>query len=143
MGNKKAVSRSDGKLMHYSVGMVVEFGNKYLLVDRLKEPLGFACPAGHIEEEETPEDAALRELREETGLMADKLELFAEKEILWNSCRTGDCHYWYLFLAEVSSPEVVLNEKEARSIGWYSAEEIARLKLEPVWIYWLKFLKIF
>jgi 8-oxo-dGTP diphosphatase len=39
-------------------------------------PNQWSLPGGHVERDETPEQAARRELLEETGLTADALELF-------------------------------------------------------------------
>ena len=49
--------------MHRSVGVIIE--NKKgerLMIERKNLPFGWACPAGHIDEGETPLEAAKREL---------------------------------------------------------------------------------
>jgi 8-oxo-dGTP diphosphatase len=59
------------------VSIVVEQGGRLLLIQRGVEPgLGkWALPSGFIELEESPEEAAVRECKEETGLSIAKLEL--------------------------------------------------------------------
>ena len=52
MSNPKQGKSKDGKLMHYSVGALIKKDGKYLLIDRVKPPLGFAGIAGHIDEGE-------------------------------------------------------------------------------------------
>ena len=57
--------------------VVVEKEGKVLLVKRGIEPAKgeWSLPAGFLELEETPDEAAVRELEEETGLSADKEDL--------------------------------------------------------------------
>ena len=138
---KEGVS-STGKPMHYSAGALVKKEEKYLLIDRAHPPYGFAGPAGHIDEGESPEEAVKREVREETGLTITSCKLLEKEEISNNVCTTGmTIHYWYLFECAVSG-DVKQNKRETKSIGWYTPSEIKKLKLEPVWEYWFKKLKI-
>jgi ADP-ribose pyrophosphatase len=51
--------------------------NEMILTKQYRHPFGqviYDLPAGGMEEGETPEQAALRELEEETGYSAEKLE---------------------------------------------------------------------
>lgn len=142
MGTPKAGISSDGREMHYSVGAVIELGGRYLLIDRVKPPLGFAGIAGHVDAGEDVTEALRREVREESGLEVEKYEPLFEEEVGWNVCSRGvPVHYWYLFRCGVSG-DVRHNILEAKSIGWYSVEDIRSLKLEPVWEYWFKKLGI-
>ncbi len=60
------------------VGVLVEMGGKIVLVQRGHEPFEgwWALPAGYIEADESVEQAAVRECKEETGLEVELLELF-------------------------------------------------------------------
>lgn len=60
-----------------TAGLAVVGESGVLLTKRAVEPgLGkWAVPGGHLEHEETPEAAAVRELEEETGLRADRDDL--------------------------------------------------------------------
>lgn len=49
--------------------------DKVLLIDRKNEPYGWAVPGGLVDLYETMEQAALRELQEETGIKADISDL--------------------------------------------------------------------
>ena len=106
MGIPKLGVSTQGKPMHYSVGALIERKGKYLLIDRLKPPPGFAGLAGHIDQGETPEQALYREVDEEGGLKVERYKKLFEEELNWNWCKKGgkgvDVHYWYLFNCEVS-----------------------------------------
>ena len=61
-------------------GLVIDFsGTKGLLIGRYdqkganRERLLWSLPKGHIEEGETPEEAAIREVAEETGILQSSL----------------------------------------------------------------------
>lgn len=142
MPNPKLGKSQDRKEMHYSVGALIIKDGKYLLIDRVKPPLGFAGIAGHIDENEDKIKALKREVEEESGLKVEKYELLIEEELDWNWCSRGTkVHYWYLFSCEVSG-DIKENYKETKSIGWYTKDEIINLELEPVWKYWFNKLKI-
>ena len=130
------------KLMHYSVGALIRRGDKLLLIDRAIEPFGFACAAGHIEQGEDPVTALKREVFEESGLTVTKHKLIAEEELEWNWCsKRVYGHHWYIFECEVAG-RLAENQRETKSIGWYTEKQIQRLSLEPVWKYWFEKLRI-
>jgi len=134
---------SDGREMHYSAGVIVECNGKYLLLDRKNPPPGFACPAGHVDEGEEPKTAAIREVSEETGIELKDVEFICEEEISWNYCKSGtEIHYWYLYKANVVSEDFIFYKEEAKSLAWYTVEEVKKLNLEQVWKYWFEKLKI-
>lgn len=142
MTKPKLGKSKDNEPMHYSVGALIKQDDKYLLIDRAIPPFGFAAVAGHIDEGEEAEQSLIREVREETGLDIEKYNLLFEEEIAENKCSKGiNVHYWYLFECEVSG-EIKRNERETKSIDWYSKEEIKKLELESVWKYLFKKLKI-
>jgi len=146
MGTHKLGKSKNGKLMHYSVGALIEKDGKYLLIERAIYPPGYAGPAGHIDEGETPEQALPREVWEETKLEVEDHKLLFEEELDWNKCVQGiDIHHWHLYDCKVSG-KMKMNPKEAESIGWYSVDEIKELyeksKLEEVWEYWFKKLNL-
>lgn len=56
--------------------IIVDFGGKVLLVNRKNPPHGWAIPGGFIDYGESAEDAAVREIREETGVGVTSLAQF-------------------------------------------------------------------
>lgn len=142
MPDPKTAKTAEGELLHFSVGAVIRKNGKYLLIDRAIPPLGFAGIAGHIDEGENEEQAIIRETREEVGLELISKSLLFEEELDWNWCNKGvNSHYWYLFQCEVAG-EINRSKGEAKAAGWFTKEEIKKLKLEPVWEYWFKKLNI-
>lgn len=141
MPEPKLSKSSNGKPMHFSVGALIEKDGKYLLIERAKPPLGFALVAGHVDEGEEPEVALKREVKEESGYDLENFELITEGE-LDDTCRRGiSVHYWYLYKCEVSG-EIVHNDEETLSIGWYTKEETQDLEFEPACDFWLKKLRL-
>lgn len=135
---------------HLSVGAIIK-NNKgeILMIDRLKQPFGFACPAGHIDEGEFPLEALFREVKEETGL---DIVSFTEYEMKYSSGAFNDVpqetcsrgitnHMWFIYEV-IAEGELIFKEDEVKSIGWYTLEQIKELPLELVWKYWLTKLNI-
>jgi len=142
MSTPKTVLSQKGEQMHYSVGALIGRDGKYLLIDRVHFPYGFAGIAGHVDEDENEVEALIREVREESGLKVTKQSLLFEEEVDGNECHSGiKTHYWYVFKCEVSG-EISRNNRETKSIGWYTKAQIRGLKLEPIWEYWFKKLKL-
>lgn len=142
---------------HTSVGVLVFKGDKLLIIDRKRPPLGLAAPAGHVDKHGNPEDseakqfeqAARNELEEEVGLTATRLTLLAEGQ-MDNPCRRpgGDWHYWRIYEAQAIG-DLNPSEEETRGHFWCSREQMRALLdnesvtmghgeigLEPVWRDW-------
>lgn len=59
-------------LMEIFAGVAIIIRNgKFLAVSRKNDPVAFGFPGGRKEENETPEECTLRELKEETGLIGE------------------------------------------------------------------------
>ena len=114
---EKTGKSKQGKLMHYSVGAIIKKDDKYLLIDRVKVPLGFAGVAGHIDENEKIEDSLKREVREECGLNVIIFKLLFEEELSLEECSRGILtHYWYVYECEVEG-DIKIKEDEVKSIN--------------------------
>ncbi|HCP08924.1 MAG TPA: hypothetical protein DIT25_03960 [Candidatus Moranbacteria bacterium] len=130
--------------MHRSAGAIIrnEEG-KILMMDRKKFPFGWACPAGHVDEGESPDQAVVREIKEEMNLDVKDPKLLIHEFVGWNECSKGvKGHDWFLFEITEWTGEVEGSGAEAKSFAWKNIEEIKTLQLEPVWEYWFKKLRI-
>ena len=126
-----------------SVGAIIRRDGKFLLIDRVNPPYGWAAVAGHIEEGQTPEEALKAEVREEVKLRVVSYELVIEEMVPWNNCRRSneEGHYWYVYEVEVGeSDEIKSEEHEVKEFGWFTPEEMKDRELEPVWRQWFKML---
>jgi len=128
-----------------SVGGILQRDGEFYLIDRKYAPLGWACPAGHLEGGEEPEKATEREFSEEIGLAVHSGKLLVDEMVEWNQCwksEEGQGHYWCVFEMKDPGGEPVPNPEECKGGGWFSPEEIERLELEPVWRYFFEKLGI-
>ena len=85
-----------------------------------------ALPKGHLEDGESAADAALREVREEAGVVGRLVD------------RLGDVRYWYMrdgrriakvvsfFLLEYVSGDVADHDREVEHARWLALERAAR-----------------
>ncbi len=71
-GNKIEVYRNPFP----TVDVIIEVGEKIVLIERKNPPLGWALPGGFVDYGERVEEAAVREAREETGLEVELVCLF-------------------------------------------------------------------
>ena len=92
-------------------------------------------PGGHIAENELPEDAALREVREESGLEVELLDappgpwdavrvLHTPVCVLLEDIEPGHQHIDLIFFARSPSGEVEVNPREAAGYRWFSAADL-------------------
>ena len=119
-------------------GLVIdETGTKGLLIgrrdlkDATRERLLWSLPKGHIEAGETPEQAAIREVAEETGIQS---EIARELGVIdfWFMAGGKRIHktvHHYLFreVGGVLAPQV----SEVDDVGWFPLEEIISLLAYP------------
>jgi 8-oxo-dGTP diphosphatase len=109
------------------VAVVSDDEGKILLLDHVLRPKsGWGPPGGFINHGEQPEDAVRREIREETGLELDQLEM------AWT--RTVGAHVEILFRARAAaggSGELISNSAEILSAKWFLLSEMPA-EMSPV-----------
>jgi 8-oxo-dGTP diphosphatase len=59
-----------------TVDIIIEVGDRIVLIERKNPPFGWALPGGFVDYGESYESAALREAKEETGLEVADLRQF-------------------------------------------------------------------
>lgn len=113
----------------YNLGAsaIVVSNNKYLLIKRGKEPSKgmYSFAGGHVEPGESIEDAAVRELKEETNLNGQNPRLFAEYELGTKTPRFK----LHVFLVDVLDTHGAMAGDDAADLGWYTYEEANALPL--------------
>jgi 8-oxo-dGTP pyrophosphatase MutT (NUDIX family) len=110
----------------------VVHGSRILLISVL-EGRRWQLPKGHIEEGETPEDAAVREVREETGVCGRVRAPLPGIEYWFVDHHRRRIHKTvaYFLLDYVSGDPADFDAREVSGAEWMSWEEgIARLTFE-------------
>ena len=114
--------------------------NKKILLVKHKKNRRWTQPGGHIEYDETPEEAALREAYEETGLRVKLLgDHFPREEdyirplgIQKNRHSNGETHVDIIYAAVPNhSTDEKLNFEESDDIGWFTREELDHIDCFP------------
>ena len=138
-GGKNSRSRYAKRVDEVSAGGLVvdKTGTKGLLIGRLDpkdashERLLWSLPKGHIEEGETPEQAALREVAEETGI-----ESSIERAL-------GVIDFWFMaggkrihktvhhYLFRETGGTLAPQESEVDEVGWFPLSEIVERLAYP------------
>ena len=125
--------------LDFTVSVFVVYRDKVLLADHRQLdkwlPLG-----GHIESGEDPEQAALREVREESGL---RIELCGERPprefpgtkrlvapvyLDVHDISGEHRHIGMIYYARTTSDDTILSVEEHRRIRWFDAEELQHPK---------------
>jgi len=125
----------------FTVSIFIVQGQKVLFIHH-KQLNRWLPIGGHIELDENPEEAALREAREESGL---EVELAGERPPLEKEkgfipllkphyldihlIKEPHWHIGMVYFARVISGEVKLNEEEHKGIRWMSAKDLE----DPQW----------
>jgi ADP-ribose pyrophosphatase YjhB (NUDIX family) len=114
---------------HATVACVVEKDGKYLMVeerDKFSGEMVFNQPAGHLEDGESIQDAALRETLEETGW---QVELIGVQGIaLYRAPKRGITYCRTTFVATALGPvKNAVLDPDIHAVHWLDYEEILTL----------------
>ena len=118
-GTRTMISRITHPTFTVSVaGIITDSSGRVLLLNHVLRPAsGWGLPGGYIDKGEMPAAAFRREIREETGIEVDDVELY--------SASTLNRHVEILFTATtVGEPRVL--SREIYELGWFNAGDLPR-----------------
>ena len=114
--------------------------NKKLLLVKHKKYNKWLQPGGHIEDNETPEEAATREVYEETGIKSTLIgehfpredDLIRPLGIQYNRKEYGDRMVDIVYLGKPNNPNEELKvSDESNDIGWFSRHDLEEMSVFP------------
>ncbi|MEX0681874.1 MAG: NUDIX hydrolase [Dehalococcoidia bacterium] len=117
------------RMMIAVASVIVEDGKLLLICD----PHGFwASVGGWVEEGERPDEAVIREVREEIGVDAEVMEVL-HPHLQWQAYRSTDDAGFLLFVYRVRllSRDFKLLESECSDVRWVGRDEWADLPMLP------------
>ena len=124
---------------HFTVAVFVLWEGKVLL--HLHRKLGmWLPPGGHIERDELPDEAAVREVFEETGVevelvgerredVDDPVQLHRPAGVQLENIGPGHQHIDLIYFARPRGPTQISAHFEKDQVGWYGPEDWARMPL--------------
>lgn len=145
VNDKIRMIRTREGIKHFSVAAIIRNKNKILLVDRRTHPFGLELPVGHLEHNESLEEAIEREIYEELGIKAHGLTLIAQFEQPKSECRYGsDVEEWSVFSVEHTDSDAFpsISNNESESLAWYHVNRIPINRLTDQTAYALRALGI-
>ncbi|MFM7499549.1 MAG: NUDIX hydrolase [Actinomycetota bacterium] len=135
-GGKKPIKKNPGKRVEEvsAGGLVVDkSGELGLLIGRIDKRgrMLWSLPKGHIESGESPEEAALREVREETGIKSSITRSLGVIDF-WFMAEGKRIHktvHHFLFAEKSGKLEAQVSEVD--DVKWFPLDEIAKTLAYP------------
>ncbi len=128
---------------HFTATTIIVFKKKVLL--HMHKKLGIWLPVGgHIDSDELPEEAAIREVKEESGLTVelfnpdqeinfeDAKQLMRPMHIILENINQFHQHIDFIYYAEANTSELNPAEGEVKDLRWLTEDEIKALGKIPV-----------
>jgi 8-oxo-dGTP pyrophosphatase MutT (NUDIX family) len=131
--NLKRVMGSGRSGRHFTVAVFVVWEGKVLL--HLHRKLGmWLPPGGHIERDELPDEAAVREVLEETGMRVrlvgerredvdDPVQLHRPAGVQLENIEPGHQHIDLIYFAVPTGPTKILPIYDEDKVGWYGPDD--------------------
>jgi 8-oxo-dGTP pyrophosphatase MutT (NUDIX family) len=123
----------------FTVAVFVVWEGKVLLHRHRKLGM-WLPPGGHIEENELPDEAAVREVLEETGLgvrlvgerredIADPVQLYRPAGVQLENIGPGHQHIDLIYFARPSGSTRIRDDFSEDKVGWYGPEDWDEMRL--------------
>lgn len=93
-----------------------------VIIRRAHEPLGYALPGGFVDDGEQVEDAARREMREETSLDVELTGLLGVYSAPWRDPRKHTMST--VFVGRARNPEALNAGDDAAGAAWYPLDAL-------------------
>ena len=108
--------------------MILQKNDKILLIKRGRDPFKdkFALPGGFVNENESVEYAILREMKEETNLDVEPIEILG---VYSNPERDPRAHIVTIVFIGIIIGGSPLSGDDSKEIMWYNIEEISNIPL--------------
>lgn len=118
---------------HFTVAVFVAHNGKILLHFHRKLRM-WLPPGGHIEKDELPDDAAMREVREEAGIevelvgerredVAEPRQLFRPAGVQLEDIGPDHQHIDLIYFAKPANSTALHEENDGDMTGWYGPDE--------------------
>jgi 8-oxo-dGTP diphosphatase len=118
--------RGDSNVVAHSAGGVIyrrEGDTIYVALIATNSGARWGLPKGHVFDGETPEDAARREIGEETGLHGEVVQPLETIEYWFRAGRQRIHKFVDLYLLRYCYGEVVPQEAEVDDARWFTLDE--------------------
>ncbi len=121
-------------------GVYIEKDNKILMVQEKGQAWGlWSLPIGHLDENESIEDGARREAKEETGYDVQLKRKIGVSTIPGSEYKGGEKDNkktieFHIFEAEVIGGELFHDKKDLLDVKWIPKESVRELPLRGEWL---------
>lgn len=130
-----------GSFFRANVGaMIINGQGEVLVFERADVKDAWQMPQGGIEAGEPPIDAVMREIREETGIFAEKLELMAEasewlayelpEQYRNKKTGMGQVQKWFLFRFVGEDLDIKPDKREFTAARWVKASVLLQITVD-------------
>lgn len=123
-------------LLHNEVAVFIINDKKQVLLEKRSankrfNPNKWALCAGHVDAYETLENAAIREIKEEVGIIVAPSELhpFGEREF---TIRESNSHitYFYYIKSNLNEDNYTIQKEELSEVKWFDIDEVINMILQ-------------
>ncbi len=123
----------DKNLLHNEVAVFIINNNKQVLLQKRSankrfNPNKWALCAGHVDANESLENAALRELKEEVGLEIplEELHPIAEREFTLGDSNSHITYFFYT-KSNKSETDFIIQKEELSEVKWFDLDEVINM----------------